>query len=174
MLPKEIRWQMKDYFTPARCHLCFDKMNIYADIVVGDPHGITGADQQKGESLIITRTETGENIMQGVVKNNYFASRPASVEETLKGQHINDKRKKWYAYFLAWQQMDRETPDYPETVEKFARKPSQKETEQAKKNLQQALSLDTYPSREALVQSALKHYKNEKLKNKLFLPLRYV
>ena len=59
-LDRKYRKTMKNYFTPARCYLCFDKMNIYADIVVGDPHGFNDIDKEDGESLVISRTLFGE------------------------------------------------------------------------------------------------------------------
>jgi coenzyme F420 hydrogenase subunit beta len=39
VIPKEFRMKIKDYYTPDRCRLCFDKLNILADISIGDPWG---------------------------------------------------------------------------------------------------------------------------------------
>ena len=59
VLPESARMQIKDYFTPARCRVCFDKMNIFADISVGDPHGLDGVDRKMGESMLVIRTKDG-------------------------------------------------------------------------------------------------------------------
>ncbi|MCJ7500171.1 Coenzyme F420 hydrogenase/dehydrogenase, beta subunit C-terminal domain, partial [bacterium] len=52
-LPSRERMQIKDYFTPARCRLCFDKMNVFADITAGDPWGIPGTDKKQGETALV-------------------------------------------------------------------------------------------------------------------------
>ena len=36
VLDASIRMNMKDFFTPARCRLCFDKLNIFSDLVMGE------------------------------------------------------------------------------------------------------------------------------------------
>lgn len=61
VMPAKFRKRIKNGFTPARCRLCFDKMNIYSDITVGDPHGLGNVDRDRGESMVVIRTDMGQN-----------------------------------------------------------------------------------------------------------------
>lgn len=156
---KKNRMLMKDFFTPARCLLCFDKMNIYSDIVIGDPHGIEGIDRKNGESLVITRTEVGENIVLDSLRSNEINLREASLEKAIQGQSISQKRKKWNANMQAWGQLGYDLPDYPEAVQQNSIEASKKEIEDAKAQIKQSLSLDKYETKEDLLKDASKLHK---------------
>jgi hypothetical protein len=149
---------MKDYFTPARCLLCFDKMNIYADIVVGDPHGIQGVDRINGESLVLIRTESGKEILKKAVESNEILVRPLPVDKALQGQNIDAKRKKWDIHYKAWKEMGYKLPDYPKTVNLNTLNINSDNIDMAKKNLEHALSLDKYKSRDLLIKDANNNY----------------
>lgn len=84
---------MKDFFTPTRCMLCFDKMNIYSDIVLGDPHGVENTDKENGESLVLVRTSLGKDIVNDAIANNFINLRDASLEQAISGQGIELKEK---------------------------------------------------------------------------------
>lgn len=58
-LDPQNRMLIKDYFTPVRCAICWDKMNVFSDITFGDPHGIPDIDRLLGEGLILPRTDVG-------------------------------------------------------------------------------------------------------------------
>ena len=92
-LTRENRLGLKEYFTPPCCYKCTDKLGIYADVVFGDPWGVSGADFKNGESLFITRTKNGEEIISGCLKQNCITLRNADRNEVLTGQKINQKRK---------------------------------------------------------------------------------
>lgn len=57
----------KSYFIPQRCVLCSDKSNELSDISFGDPHRLS--DDKIGESLVISRNRTGEELLQNAVSS---------------------------------------------------------------------------------------------------------
>ena len=171
ILPAYNRMIMKDFFTPARCLLCFDKMNIYADIVVGDPHGVSRVDRKNGESLVLVRTAKGQEMLGAAVEANDILVRDASVTEAIKGQDIRGKRRKWSANYSAWNKLGYNLPDYPEEVLESIVKVTDSELKKAKARIEQALSLDNYSSKEELLKSADRYFKKKKLQYHIFKPL---
>ncbi len=91
-VPNLYRFAQKEYFTSPRCRVCYDKLNTFSDIVLGDPWGMSGIDWENGESVIITRSITGEMLLNEMSEANYISLNPANVDELLKGQHIDARR----------------------------------------------------------------------------------
>ena len=169
------RLLMKDFFTPARCRLCFDKMNIYADIVVGDPHGITGIDRKNGESLVIGRTPDGERIIKETIEADHLVLRVADRDEAIAGQRIDQKRKAWNAYINAWEKLGHDLPDYPKHVYSYSHPASLHEIEHAQKSLEHSLALDDFTSEKSLLKAAQRHHRKllvKKAFNKITNKLR--
>lgn len=92
MIPSVKRHLLKDYFTSPRCRICFDKMNIHSDITFGDPWGMGNIDWQNGNSLVITRTDEGENLIQNLMHERRVKLNITSFEEVRQGQGLG-KRK---------------------------------------------------------------------------------
>jgi coenzyme F420 hydrogenase subunit beta len=155
---KKKRMLMKDFFTPVRCLLCFDKMNIYSDIVIGDPHGIANIDRINGESLVITRTQLGESIVNEAIKSLDIKLRDTSLEKAIVGQSIPAKRKKWNANIMAWKELEYDMPDYPAEVLNSSIEASILDVEKAKKQILHSLSLDRYDTKGALISDANNKY----------------
>jgi coenzyme F420 hydrogenase subunit beta len=88
VMPAKIRMQIKDFFTPVRCRLCFDKMNVFSDITVGDPHGVNRVDRERGESMLVARTEIGLETVHSAKKAGVINVRPSDYVQILKGQGI--------------------------------------------------------------------------------------
>ena len=110
ILPAKERIAIKDFFTPARCRICFDKMNVFSDITIGDPHGVPSVDRKSGESLIIARTHAGEKILNDFTKNIQLTA--VNHEVALNGQSIEMKRQSWLDYAKAWETHSDTWPDY--------------------------------------------------------------
>jgi coenzyme F420-reducing hydrogenase beta subunit len=98
-VPAFLRHLLKDYFTSPRCRICFDKINIHADIVFGDPWGMSNIDWKNGESLVITRTDAGESLILNLIKERRALLNKASFAEVRKGQHLNVKKSQIKTYF---------------------------------------------------------------------------
>jgi len=99
-LPARERVACKDFFTPRRCRLCFDKMNILADITCGDPYGISR--DVKGRSVMLTRTSAGQGAVQSAIDAGVFASRNISARDFMNGQQIGSKRWDYAVYVRLW------------------------------------------------------------------------
>lgn len=91
-LPRWKRFALKDPFTNPRCRICFDKLNVHADMVFGDPWGMSGVDWKNGMSLVLSRTSIGNAIIKDMVVKEFADLHPAPLSEVIKGQHI-EKRK---------------------------------------------------------------------------------
>lgn len=55
-----------------RCYLCLDHSGEFADIAVGDPWYRDLGPDEKGESMILVRTERGRRIVQGAIEAGYL------------------------------------------------------------------------------------------------------
>ena len=116
ILPAKERMKIKEYFTPIRCRLCFDKLNIFADIVVGDPHGIQNIDRKNGESVIFVRTTTGQKLLETAELNGSLIIRKTNHLEAIKGQNVDEKRAYWLNYCLEWKKRKNILPNFFEKV----------------------------------------------------------
>lgn len=93
LLDNDIRHTAKHYLSSPRCKLCFDKMNLYADIVFGDAWGVSGEDTKKGGNVILCRTEKGKRLIDEMVQKGRLVVRPCPIEEISKGQGMPKKKK---------------------------------------------------------------------------------
>ncbi len=91
-LPRYYRTRLKDFFTSPRCRVCSDKLNIHADIVFGDPWGVDGVNWIDGDSLIITRSQIGEQVIIDAVQDGYLDLKEVPMRPVLRGQHIYQRR----------------------------------------------------------------------------------
>lgn len=172
VMPATTRMQVKDYFTPVRCRLCFDKMNVFADITVGDPHGLEGIDRKLGESVLISRTESGRKIVHAAMADQAVFIRPVVYTQILKGQGIDMKKEQWHGYTLAWKKSGRKLPDFYEQVRDHAY--DVLEEVRYQKDLEYSLGLDDFPSRQKLFRFVEKKIRRKHRINLLLKPLRSV
>jgi coenzyme F420 hydrogenase subunit beta len=110
-LPARERIACKDLFTPQRCRLCFDKMNILSDITCGDPHGLSK--DVKGRSAVLARTSEGQSAVQAAIQAGVFGSRSISADDLFAGQKIENKRRDYAAYVELWNARGRTAPRVP-------------------------------------------------------------
>lgn len=94
-LPSKKRIWIKDLLTPLRCRLCFDKLNVFADISVGDPHGIGSLHKTNGESLVLIRTSKGAGLIEDLIASGDAAFHEVDMNSALKGQLIETKKQDW-------------------------------------------------------------------------------
>lgn len=102
IFPNLFRFSLKDFFTPPRCRVCRDKINVFADIVLGDPWGMSNVDWNHGNSVVISRTEKGQNLLVEAMKASVISLVAASTEEMLQGQHINERKTDVARYVRAF------------------------------------------------------------------------
>ncbi len=114
-IPRWQRFALKDSFTNPRCRICFDKLNTHADVVFGDPWGMDHVDWHKGASLVITRSEKGEKLIQEV--NHRVAElENAQLEAVLQGQQIEKRKKDVASAMLYYKNQKWLLPSYAEKL----------------------------------------------------------
>jgi coenzyme F420 hydrogenase subunit beta len=91
--PQWKRHALKDPFTNPRCRICFDKLNVHSDIVLGDPWGMSNVDWQNGASVVLVRSDLGEDIIDDMQSMQLIDLRKASLDEVISGQHILLRKK---------------------------------------------------------------------------------
>lgn len=153
VLDASLRMSIKDLFTPARCRLCFDKLNVFADVVLGDPHGLKGIDQKRGESLVIIRTARGKELVSAAAATGTIDLREVNKNDMIEGQNIQKKRMEWAGYVKGLTQLGGSLPEYCEAVLKHANAPEE-EIHKYKKSFLYSTGLDRFVSRKALLISA--------------------
>jgi coenzyme F420 hydrogenase subunit beta len=170
VLPASARIRIKDFFTPARCRLCFDKMNVFADIVVCDPHGIDGVDTRRGESVTVIRTQTGREIFGAALGHKVLTVREIPYADVLCGQRISEKRREWCSYAEAWNRLGRPLPTPYERL--FPISDYRPSGCLYANQLRHALAIDQYSSPNALFMAADKDIFVRDMKSLAMLPLR--
>jgi len=109
-LPREIRYVMKDDFTPVRCRLCYDKLNTFADISVGDCHGLSKSPE--GISSILIRNENIHKLILSARKSGRIKLQPVDPYHIVCGQAIEEKKKQFTLFSSAWERMGYVSPKY--------------------------------------------------------------
>ncbi len=142
-----VRLSIKDFFTPARCTICFDKLNVFSDITMGDPHGVTGIDRIRGESLVMCRTPLGAQLVDNAVHRKILSLRPADKDQVLSGQKIAEKKRAWQIYKSLWNEQSSFKPDHFSVIEPKA--PSNQHLE--KGLLGNSFKLAEFSSREKVI-----------------------
>lgn len=95
-LPAKHRMRVKEIFQLKRCLYCFDKLNQFADISLGDDYvNHESSVKINGKNLVILRTEAGEKALE-MIRDDIIAE-PVSMEEAKKAQGIQ-KRERNCAY----------------------------------------------------------------------------
>ncbi len=95
-----VRMLSKEMFQCYRCSLCYDKANVYSDIVCGDPHGVSGYDSKEGNTIILVRTERGKQLIENAVKSKAISVDELTVDAVMHSFSIeNTVQKKFVSSF---------------------------------------------------------------------------
>jgi coenzyme F420 hydrogenase subunit beta len=151
-LPNRERMRIKDYFTPARCRLCFDKMNILADVTACDPWGIPGTDSKGGETALIARTSEGLETVRLAMETGHLDLRETTYDVIIEGQSIKQKERNFSGYCSAWRSLSQPLPEQAESVFNVLDIPGN--ISFFENHLQRALALDQFPSRRTMLRNA--------------------
>ena len=88
-------------FTSPRCRVCFDKVCIFADIVLGDPWRMTEVDEEHGDSLIVSKTDKGEELLREMQKAGVINMTPRDTNELISGQLVPQRKRQVALYSKA-------------------------------------------------------------------------
>lgn len=74
-------------FIPWRCTLCSDHTNELADVSFGDAWLPEFADDMTGTSVIISRSDSGEDILHRMLRRNIIDLTPISMDRVIASQN---------------------------------------------------------------------------------------
>ena len=97
-------------FTPSRCRLCFDKLNVLSDLSVGDAWGVS--EGQEGVSVTLVRTQRGMDALLSAEKAGLIRLGSVEPNAIFKGQAVEKRRRDWAAYTAACQDMGHSAPEF--------------------------------------------------------------
>jgi coenzyme F420 hydrogenase subunit beta len=153
------RFWLKEMFTPPRCRVCTDKINVNADIVLGDPWRMPNYDKENGDSVIAVRTEVGSKLFSDACKAGYIHCNQRIREEIETGQLIEQRRIQVASYSYALKKMNSDIHNFiPYTITDV----SNIHVENATKNLLQFCNLENRDSTEITRYAKLIISNNEK------------
>jgi len=104
------RMECKDYFTPVRCRLCFDKLNVLADLSFGDAWGVQ--EDREGTSVIIVRSQRGMEVIASARDAGVIELRETDFDLIAKGQNAMTRFQDWSGYMKSWECKGRSLPDF--------------------------------------------------------------
>jgi len=82
------------FFTPLRCTVCSDGTSEFADVSFGDAWLPELKDNKVGESIVISRTEIGDEILQKATSNGKIEIIKIGMEKVLESQEGLRYKKK--------------------------------------------------------------------------------
>lgn len=167
VIPNTYRFALKEYFTSPRCRVCYDKLNSFSDITLGDPWGMSDVDWKNGSSVIITRTAAGEQLINDMIKADSLSLNEHNKEELIRGQRIEERRKTVAHYSKALQVIHVKIDSY---LYKQNRELNNK-TVKEEKELKDFMRRDVMTEEEILRKSKeiIKIYITQQRINKLFI-----
>lgn len=112
VLPRLYRIGLKDMFTSPRCWVCWDKLNVFADITLGDPWRLPDVNLKEGESLVIARTDTGTHLVETMQERGCLRLRQVDNDAPLKSQLIESRRKQVEDYASAFEELSPSIDSY--------------------------------------------------------------
>ena len=84
-LDKSEREKVKEYFMPERCLYCVDKLNVVADISLGDNYTKQNS-SILGSNSVIIRTRVGQNAWEKC--NRFIEYSPVAIEKIMEAQYL--------------------------------------------------------------------------------------
>ncbi len=109
--PASLRLEIKDFLTPPRCRLCFDKFNVLSDVAVGDPWGLDDP-ASDGESVVLVRTEEGRRLVDAARAAGVVELRPVDSDAVFTGQAVERRRSMVAAAQAAWRWLGGRPPTF--------------------------------------------------------------
>lgn len=94
LLPSHRRTLVKRLYEVPRCRFCYDQLNVFADVSIGDPWGIGREDNRRGNSVFIARTKRGQDIIQSAMLAGEIVATSCKVEDIVAGQTVNTRLKR--------------------------------------------------------------------------------
>jgi len=165
-LAPDARHRRKDLYTPVRCRLCFDKLNVLADISCGDGYGAPYA--AEGVSAVLVRTERGEEAITSAGDALHLV--PAPVPNILREHRPEERKRSCTAYAEAFARMCPNAPNVlPHSCLHETGPPDRREVDRCRHSLQYGLRFEGARDPEAAARIARTEERRQQLR---MLPMR--
>lgn len=92
VVPKKKRLILKSVYESHRCITCYDQMNVFSDIVCGDPWGINVEEKKKGWTIVVARTEKGHQLLLDAENAGYIKITKVPIKKIVEGQTIDTRQ----------------------------------------------------------------------------------
>lgn len=168
--PSSLRILLKDYFTPPRCRLCFDKMNILSDISIGDAYGIS--EGPKGDSVVIARNDKAVSIINDACNSGFLKLRQIDAESIFKAQNIEQRRSDFTAYLNLWRKMGHSVPQYMGLDPRFLSSVDFKARIRCRQNILLNYRVAKSTTRQSALSIVRTYQRREKMKDQVLKPFR--
>ncbi len=90
-------WTALEHFPPNRCTLCPDALADLADVSFGDAWSIPNADPDKGNSIVVVRSQTAQDLLSHASEQHHVILFPATTQMLFNSQKATiDFKKKTY------------------------------------------------------------------------------
>jgi len=109
-LSRKFRYELKEIYCPLGCRLCFDKMNVLSDVVLGDPFGIQ--EDKKGYSYILARTVRGNEALLSARDAGVLRLQAIDAVSIFDAQHVEKRRLDWTVFTSIWKNVGGLIPDF--------------------------------------------------------------
>jgi len=113
---KEERFILKKYLTPPRCLICFNKMNLFADLSYGDPWHLGTSIPSHGLGVVISRTSRGYQLVVDLERKRYAHLNSISYTDFLTGQEIEKRKRRVAKGIRDYEDLDLHLPTYYATL----------------------------------------------------------
>lgn len=92
------RLMLKPVYELHRCIPCYDQMNIFSDVVCGDPWGVEIEDRKKGYTVVVARTEKGYQLLMDAKNAGYIHIKEIPIQDVMKGQTVEVRHRNKVAF----------------------------------------------------------------------------
>jgi coenzyme F420 hydrogenase subunit beta len=99
-----------DFFYLARCIICEDKLSEYADLSFMDAWLPEFSEKRMCESISVSRTQTGEKLLQSAISENVISVFEIPVEKVIASQSVISSKRRSSARARLLQQSHRAIP----------------------------------------------------------------
>jgi coenzyme F420 hydrogenase subunit beta len=105
----DLRTAGKSFFIPPYCRLCPDKMNVLADLAVGDAYGL--CDDNVGLAEIVAHTAVGREALERAAAAGFVTLRPHDAADIARRQAARSYARRAAAMASAWRAAGGRLPD---------------------------------------------------------------
>ncbi|MCJ7523873.1 MAG: Coenzyme F420 hydrogenase/dehydrogenase, beta subunit C-terminal domain [Candidatus Aminicenantes bacterium] len=134
-----LRSSLKEFFTPLRCRLCFDKLNVFCDLSVGDAWGIS--ESAKGDSVILARNEAGNLLIRDAMAQGFLETKEIDAELVFNAQNIEKRRLDFSSFMKLYGRGGHLLPEYKGLMTEFLKAGNKALDAQNKRRLNYSLDI---------------------------------